>query len=85
MTDELSEKEISYTYMLSDQDAYVIFKPDGDFINPQRLCEYLNALEQRVEGLEFAARQALMAIEEGYDTPKIRDDLREALAAEEEA
>ena len=30
--------------------------------------------------LLFAAEQALMSLEEGYDAPKIRDDLRAAIA-----
>lgn len=33
--------------------------------------------------LLFAARQALMSLEEGYDAPKIRDDLRDAIAKAE--
>ena len=34
--------------------------------------------------LLFAAKQALMSLEEGYDAPKIRDDLRDAIKATEE-
>ena len=33
--------------------------------------------------LLFAAKQALLSIEEGYDAPKIRDDLRAAIKAVE--
>ena len=33
--------------------------------------------------LLFAAKQALMALEEGYDAPKIREDLKAAISAAE--
>ena len=34
--------------------------------------------------LLFAAEQALMAFEDGYDAPKVRDDLRAAIAKAKE-
>ena len=39
--------------------------------------------EKENERLRFAAKQALMALEEGYDAPKIRQDLRDALKEDE--
>lgn len=36
-------------------------------------------LEAENETLRFACKQALMAFEDGYDAPKIRQDLRDAL------
>ena len=69
MTDKLSDAA----------DFAVEFRPMLKVVPLEIAEEVLATLEQRVERLEFAARQALMAIEEGYDAPKIRDDLRQAL------
>jgi len=40
-------------------------------------------LRQQRDELLFAAKQALMAFEERYDAPKIREDLRAAIARAE--
>ena len=39
----------------------------------------ITELEAEVKRLRFAAKQALMAFDEGYFAPKIRDDLVDAL------
>jgi len=41
-------------------------------------------LEAENDKLVFACKQALMAFEDGYDAPKIRQDLRDALLTSED-
>ena len=51
-------------------------------MNVEAYCDKLenqSLLIAENERLRFAAKQALMALEEGYDAPKIRQDLRDAL------
>ncbi len=90
MTDKPSEQELKIRTMFVSERLEMRLQGSPEPENGKGYTMYRNwqlrmeiadakALEQRVERLEFAARQALMAIEEGYDAPKIRDDLRQAL------
>ena len=44
--------------------------------------EEIASLTEKVDKQQFAIKQVLMAHEEGYDVPKIWDDLRNALLEE---
>lgn len=44
------------------------------------LTEGSGVIKSVEQGLLFAAKQALMALDEGYDAPKIRSDLQVAIA-----
>ena len=46
----------------------------------EALRNRLAAAERQRDDLLFAAKQALMALEEGYDAPKIREDLKASIA-----
>ena len=54
-------------------------------IENRRIKNSTLKLRKQRDNLLFAAKQALMSMEEGYDAPKIRDDLRNAIAEVEDS